>query len=118
MRTLQDTIEAFDEFSKIARQRIKKQMEELIGQVVTTEEGKKYLAISMRHIGDKYLYHFITVDKPLEMIVGEVQCKDDKFSMRKYTGNDYDKTLKEFMNNALNDLQAIKTRLHEGKCIN
>jgi len=102
---------AFDTLANLAKQHMTKQMEELIGQMVTTQEGKKYLAVSMREAGNKYLYLMVTVKEPLEMIVGDVQRKDKKFSMGKYTGSDYDEILNDFMNNALNDLQTIKIRL-------
>jgi len=101
----------FERLRNLMKQSTKMQMEKLIGQVVTTQEDKKYLATSMRQVDDKYLYHFVSLNEPIEMIVGDVILKDETFSMRKYTGSDYDKILSEFMKNAMNDLQTIRTKL-------
>jgi len=108
----QTAIEAFDRLANLAKQRDKRQMmEELIGQVIVFNDGKEYVAVSLRHIGDIDLCFLLTIDKPLEMVIVDVRLVDGKIQMNKYTGSDYDKILSDFMNNALNDLQAIKDRL-------
>jgi len=108
----QNPTEAFEQLANLVKKREKRQMEKVIGQVLTTQEGKEYLATSMREVGDKYLFFLISNKEPLEMIVGEVKLNDDcGLLMGKYSGSDYDELLKDFMNNALNDLQCIKTQL-------
>jgi len=46
-----------------------------------------------------------------EMIVCEGWLNNKDFLIGKYTGSDYDEILYDFMENAINDLQLIKTKL-------
>jgi len=88
----------------------KMQMEELIGQLCTTKEDKSYLATSMRQVGDDYLFLMLPLDKSLEPFVGSFQYKDDELIMFEYVKSDRDEILRDFMSNALNDLQTIRTK--------
>jgi len=102
---------AFKRLSNLAEQRRIKRMKTLIGQVFTLENGSSYLAAFMRQVGDKYLYLLVTIDEPLKMIVGDVQYKNEKSSMGKYTGSDYDEILNGFLSNVLNNQQHIRNNL-------
>jgi len=105
-------MEPFERLAVLAALRKKKmQMEKLIGQLCTTKEDKSYLATSMRQVGDDYLFLMLPLDKSHEPFVGSFQYEDDKLIMFEYIKSDRDEILSEFMNNALNDLQTIRTKL-------
>ena len=100
-----------DALAKLELEEEESQMYDLIGKIITPQNGKNYLAVSMRQMGDKYLYLLATVKKPLEMIVGDIRLSDGKFSMMEYTGSDYTEILNEFLSTILTDLETIKTKL-------
>ena len=88
----------------------KSRMYDLIGKKITPQNGKDYLAVSMRQIGDKYLYLLIAVTEPLDMIIGDIRLSDGEFLIMEYTGSDYTEILNEFLSTVLTDLQDIKTK--------
>jgi len=87
------------------------QVESLIGQVLTPENGKRYFTTNGRRIGDKNLCFFVALDGPpgtLETMVGEVRFSDGKVQMGKYTGSDYEEIQKDFMSTVLDDMEDIQ----------
>jgi len=91
------------------------QIESILGTVSTLTDGRQYVAISSRHIGDKDLCLFATVDAPLETLVTEIRPLDGKLRIWEYKGSDYEEILNDFMTTVLDDLQDIKTMLSMSK---
>ena len=88
----------------------KDRMYDLIGKKITPQNGKNYLAVSMRQIGEKYLYLLVAIEEPLEMIIGDIWLSDGKFLIMEYTGSDYAEILTDFLNTVLTDLQNITAK--------